>query len=56
MPLARLMQYRHCLLRKYDQRTRWSNEDAAVTATASEQLAQLRAQWLARRAVDSTTD
>ena len=44
MPLARLAQYQHCLLRRNDVRTHWSNS-GAVGSTLRDQLEALRQQW-----------
>lgn len=49
MPLARLAQYQHCLLRRNGVRTHWSSTGAGQT-TLRGQLESLRIQW--NRAVD----
>jgi hypothetical protein len=43
MPLARLAQYQHCLLRRIGVRTNWS-ETGRSTVSLKDQLAQLRLQ------------
>ena len=45
MPLARLAQYQHCLLRRNGIRTAWSGA-AAETTTLQQQIEALRLQWL----------
>jgi len=45
MPLARLAQYQHCLLRRNGVRTIWSRSDGAEL-TLREQLEVLRDRWL----------
>jgi len=50
MPLARLVQYQHCLLRRNSIRTRWSTENPDST-NLREQILALRLQW--RGAVDA---
>ena len=45
MPLARLAQYQHCLLRRNGVRTHWSSTGTAQT-TLREQLAALRVRWV----------
>ena len=42
MPLARLAQYQHCLLRRNGVRTNWSN---AGGGSIRDQLESLRLQW-----------
>jgi hypothetical protein len=42
MPLARLAQYQHCLLRRNGVRTHWSS---AGTGLIRDQLEALRVQW-----------
>jgi hypothetical protein len=49
MPLARLAQYQHCLLRRNGVRTNWSRMGACESSLA-DQLALLRLQW--RESVD----
>ena len=44
MPLARLAQYQHCLLRRNGIRTVWSGA-AAETITLKQQIEALRLQW-----------
>jgi hypothetical protein len=44
MPLARLAQYQHCLLRRNGARTHWSHSGTREMSLG-EQLAALRAQW-----------
>jgi len=44
MPLARLAQYHHCLLRRNGVRTHWSATSTAQT-TLREQLEALRLKW-----------
>jgi len=44
MPLARLAQYQHCLLRRNGVRTHWSASGEGVT-NLREQLQALRKQW-----------
>ena len=44
MPLARLAQYQHCLLRRNGVRTNWSNA-GSIGIGAAEQIARLRIQW-----------
>jgi hypothetical protein len=48
MPLARLFQYQHCLLRRNGVRAHWSGTGEAQTSLR-EQLEALRAQWGERR-------
>jgi hypothetical protein len=43
MPLARLAQYQHCLLRRNGVRTNWGTTFPACEI--AEQMAQLRFQW-----------
>lgn len=50
MPLARLTQYQHCLLRRNGVAAHWSNT-AGVSASVVDELRSLKAQWLGR--VDS---
>jgi hypothetical protein len=50
MPLAKLAQYQHCLLRRNGVRTRWSSSNDE-TASIGDQLAALRLQW--RESVDA---
>jgi hypothetical protein len=51
MPLARLFQYQHCLLRRNGVRSRWSSSGGGETSLR-EQLESLRVQWN-RTAVDA---
>ena len=51
MPLARLAQYQHCLLRRNGVRTHW-NGSASSGGSLRDQIAQLRLQW--RAAVDAS--
>ena len=44
MPLARLAQYQHCLLRRNGVRTHWSNLGTGQ-GTIRDQLEALRLQW-----------
>jgi hypothetical protein len=44
MPLARLAQYQHCLLRRNGVRTHWSNNSSGSTGLR-DQVANLRRQW-----------
>ena len=44
MPLARLAQYQHCLLRRNGMRTTWSRADGAGL-TLRAQLEALRGKW-----------
>ncbi len=44
MPLARLAQYQHCLLRRNGVRTNWSSV-GIVQGTLQDQLEALRLQW-----------
>ena len=44
MPLARLAQYQHCLLRRYGVRTNWISAETEQT-TLREQLKALRGMW-----------
>lgn len=53
MPLARLFQYQHCLLRRNGTRTHWS-ATGAHGIPLTEQLATLRLQW--RESVDAATE
>ena len=48
MPLARLAQYQHCLLRRNGVRTGWSHEKSGMTAF-HEQLEALRGRWTGER-------
>ena len=50
MPLARLAQYQHCLLRRNGVRTHWS-QTGTEGMSLGEQLAALRLHW--RESVDS---
>jgi len=56
MPLARLTQYHHCLLRRNGVRTHWSSPATGTLngQTLSEHLAKLRSQWHA--SVDSESE
>jgi hypothetical protein len=47
MPLARLAQYQHCLLRRNGVRTAWGGTRAGGDARAA--LAAMRGLWAARR-------
>lgn len=44
MPLARLAQYQHCLLRRNGVRTNWSQSETGMP-TLREQLEALRGRW-----------
>ncbi len=44
MPLARLAQYQHCLLRRNEARTNWSQSESGAP-TLREQLEALRGRW-----------
>ena len=46
MPLARLAQYQHCLLRRNGVRTTWGHSGSI--ATTAEQMGKLRLLWQAR--------
>ncbi len=52
MPLARLAQYQHCLLRRNGVRTHWSSEETGQ-GSLKDQLEALRIQWNGTM-VDST--
>ena len=45
MPLARLAQYQHCLLRRNGVRTDWSRGEAGAS-TLREQMEALRERWI----------
>ena len=47
MPLARLAQYQHCLLRRNGTAVRWSNTGGAA-ASVLDELRALRARWTGR--------
>jgi hypothetical protein len=49
MPLARLAQYQHCLLRRNGVRTHWGSSGSG--GDLAEQIAKLRVQW--RESVDA---
>lgn len=49
MPLARLAQYQHCLLRRNGVRTHWGSSGSG--GDLGEQIAKLRLQW--RESVDA---
>ena len=53
MPLARLVQYQHCAMRRADMRVFWSN-DSDVTQSLADQFASIRDTWMA--AVDAEPD
>jgi hypothetical protein len=53
MPLGRLAQYQHCLLRRNAVRTRWSTSESSGLSL-KDQVAQLRMQW--RESVDSALE
>jgi hypothetical protein len=53
MPLSRLAQYQHCLLRRNAVRTHWSGA-GQIGVPLKDQIAQLRLQW--RESVDSDPD
>jgi len=44
MPLARLAQYQHCLLRRYGVRTNWSSIEVGLSSLR-EQLEAMRELW-----------
>lgn len=57
MPLARLAQYQHCLLRRNGTRTQWSAcVDADSKETLGERMASLRAQWINNKVDADGTD
>ena len=47
MPLARLAQYQHCLLRRNGTAARWGNT-AGVSASVLDELRALRERWAGR--------
>jgi hypothetical protein len=51
MPLARLAQYQHCLLRRNGVRTSWISAETEQT-TLRDQLEALRERWTAEDQVD----
>ncbi|MDB2673834.1 hypothetical protein N9Y81_02645 [Akkermansiaceae bacterium] len=53
LPLARLAQYQHCLLRRNAVRTHWSISGSSAVGL-KDHLAQLRIQWC--EAVDADTE
>ena len=52
MPLARLAQYQHCLLRRNGTAVRWSNT-GGVSASVLDELRVLRERWTCPAPVDS---
>ena len=51
MPLARLAQYQHCLLRRNGVRTNWGHSETEQT-TLRDQLEALCVRWTAENQVD----
>jgi hypothetical protein len=51
MPLARLAQYQHCLLRRNGVRTNWISAETEQT-TLRDQMEALRERWTAEDQVD----
>jgi hypothetical protein len=55
MPLSRLAQYQHCLLRRSGTRTAWANSLMPESRLGlKEQMETLRAQWMGK--VDSAPE
>ena len=46
MPLARLAQYQHCLLRRNGVRTHWSGTGGEAGSSLHEQLEAMRGRWV----------